>query len=73
LLHIPNAPGTIDADYRGEVRVALLNLGSEPFQVTRGLRIAQLVVLPVPRVEWLEQAKLPDTTRGSGGFGHTGA
>jgi dUTP pyrophosphatase len=69
---IPNSPGTIDADYRGEVKVALLNLGKEPFTVTRGMRIAQLLVMPVPRVEWVEKKELSDTARGAGGFGHTG-
>jgi dUTP pyrophosphatase len=69
---IPNSPGTIDADYRGEVKVALLNLGREPFTVTRGMRIAQLLVVPVPRVEWSQQQQLDETERGAGGFGHTG-
>ena len=72
-LVLPNAPGTIDADYRGEVRVALLNLGDTPFTVTRGLRVAQLVVAPVPRVVWAEGDTLPPTGRGGGGFGSTGA
>jgi dUTP pyrophosphatase len=67
-----NAPGTIDPDYRGEVKVLLINHGSEPFIVERGMRIAQLLVLPVPRVEWREVAELPPTPRGDGGFGHTG-
>jgi dUTP pyrophosphatase len=67
-----NAPGTIDADYRGEVMVALINLGQEPFVVERGMRIAQLLVVPVPRVIWSEVQELPGTTRGAGGFGHTG-
>ena len=70
---VVNAPGTIDADYRGEVMVALVNLGAEPFVVARGMRIAQLVVAPVPRVEWSEVDELPPTARGAGGFGHTGA
>ena len=70
---VPNAPGTIDADYRGEVMVALINLGKEPFTVTPGLRIAQLLIKPVPRVTWDERETLPDTARGEGGFGHTGA
>lgn len=69
---IPNSPGTIDADYRGEVKVALLNLGPEAFVVSRGMRIAQLLVMPVPRVEWVEKEELPQTQRGAGGFGHTG-
>jgi dUTP pyrophosphatase len=69
---IVNAPGTIDPDYRGEVKVLLINLGKEPFVVTRGMRVAQMLVLPVPRVEWEEVAELPPTVRGAGGFGHTG-
>ncbi len=67
-----NAPGTIDADYRGEVQVALINLGAEPFTVERGERIAQMVVAPVVRVQWREVAALPDSERGAGGFGSTG-
>jgi dUTP pyrophosphatase len=67
-----NAPGTIDADYRGEVGVILINLGPETFAVRRGDRIAQLVVAPVTRVEPVEAASLDDTGRGAGGFGHTG-
>jgi dUTP pyrophosphatase len=67
-----NAPGTIDADYRGEIGVILINHGSEPFEVTRGLRIAQLVVAPVSRAMLLESDALGDTVRGSGGFGSTG-
>ena len=67
-----NTPGTIDADYRGEVMVPLINLGREPFQVTRGMRIAQLVIAPVPRVEIVETRELDETERGGGGFGHTG-
>ncbi len=69
---MPNAPGTIDADYRGEVKVPLINHGREPFTVTRGMRIAQMLVLPVPRVTWQETETLPETARGDGGFGHTG-
>jgi dUTP pyrophosphatase len=69
---VANAPGTIDSDYRGEVQVLLINHGPEPFRVTRGLRIAQMVVVPVPRVVWREVAELPPTGRGAGGFGHTG-
>ena len=69
---IPNAPGTIDADYRGELRVILLNLGDAPFQVRHGDRIAQLVVCPVALLETEEVQVLPDTVRGSGGFGSTG-
>ena len=67
-----NSPGTIDADYRGEIMVLLINLGQEPFTVNRGDRIAQLVVAPVARVTWDEVESLEETERGSGGFGHTG-
>lgn len=68
-----NSPGTIDADYRGEVGVILANLGSEPFRVRRGDRIAQLVVAPVRRAQLAETAALPATGRGEGGFGSTGS
>jgi dUTP pyrophosphatase len=68
-----NSPGTIDSDYRGEVKVILANLGSEPFTVTRGMRVAQLVIAPVTRVEITEITGLSGTARGSGGFGSTGA
>jgi dUTP pyrophosphatase len=67
-----NAPGTIDSDYRGEVHVPLINHGKQPFVVERGMRIAQMLILPVPQVEIIEAAQLDDTARGSGGFGHTG-
>ncbi|MGB6854695.1 MAG: dUTP diphosphatase, partial [Thermoanaerobaculia bacterium] len=67
-----NSPGTIDSDYRGEVRVLLVNLGSEPFVVRRGDRIAQLVVAPVAAVEVREAGSLSPTDRGDGGFGSTG-
>ena len=67
-----NTPGTIDADYRGEVRVPLINLGREPFTLERGTRIAQMVVMPVPPVEFVEVDELDATERGPGGFGHTG-
>jgi dUTP pyrophosphatase len=67
-----NTPGTIDADYRGEILVILVNLGSEPFVVTRGMRIAQLVVAPVARADVTEVPTLEDTARGAGGFGSTG-
>lgn len=67
-----NTPGTIDADYRGEIRVPLINLGREAFTVTRGLRIAQMVVMPVPPVQFVEVEELDKTARGVGGFGHTG-
>lgn len=67
-----NSPGTIDADYRGEIGVILINLGSEPFVIRRGERIAQLVVAPVARVAWQESGELSESTRGAGGFGSTG-
>ncbi|MEX0885311.1 MAG: dUTP diphosphatase [Phycisphaeraceae bacterium] len=70
---IPNAPGTIDADYRGEVTVGLINWGRGPFVIERGMRIAQLVVAPVSRAAWREVAELEPTERGEGGFGHTGS
>ncbi|HEX6211525.1 MAG TPA: dUTP diphosphatase [Methylomirabilota bacterium] len=71
-LTVVNAPGTIDSDYRGEVKVALINLGSREFTVERGMRIAQLVVAPVSRVTWDVVDQLEETARGAGGFGHTG-
>ena len=71
-ISIPNAPGTIDADYRGQIQVALINHGRDPFAVTRAMRIAQMVIAPVSRAVWREVAELPDTHRGEGGFGHTG-
>jgi len=67
-----NAPGTIDSDYRGEVHVPLINLGRQPFTVERGMRIAQMLVLPVPPAEIVEVDDLDDTKRGGRGFGHTG-
>ena len=67
-----NAPGTIDSDYRGEVKVILANLGSEPFEIRRGERIAQLVPAPVLKAEFREVANLDETARGAGGFGSTG-
>jgi dUTP pyrophosphatase len=69
---VPNSPGTIDEDYRGELQVILLNAGTEPFTVERGMRIAQAVLAPVTRAVWREVAALPDSTRGTGGFGSTG-
>ena len=69
---LPNAPGTIDSDYRGEVQVIVCNLGDEPFVVKRGDRIAQLVIAPVVQTEWQEVRALDETDRGDGGFGHTG-
>jgi dUTP pyrophosphatase len=70
---VVNAPGTIDADYRGEIAVILVNLGGEPFTVQRGDRIAQLVIAPVPACELQEVTELDDTSRGIGGFGSTGS
>ena len=67
-----NSPGTIDADYRGEIRIILVNLGSAPVTIARGERIAQLVIAPVSRAEWHVVVELPPTARGSGGFGSTG-
>jgi len=67
-----NAPGTVDADYRGEIQVILVNLGGEPFTVDRGMRIAQLVIAVTMRVKLCEAASLDETTRGVGGFGSTG-
>ncbi len=67
-----NTPGTIDSDYRGEVKVPMINHGAEPFTVKRGMRIAQMIVMPVPPVELVEVDELPETARGEGGFGHTG-
>jgi dUTP pyrophosphatase len=69
---LPNAPGTIDSDYRGELRVILWNTGSEPFVLRRGDRVAQLVVAPVARAVLVPVAALAETPRGAGGFGHTG-
>lgn len=71
-LLLPNAPGTVDSDYRGELQVLLWNAGSEPYAIRRGDRIAQLVVAPVARALWEERAELEPTARGDGGFGHTG-
>lgn len=67
-----NTPGTIDSDYRGEIQVPLINLGRQPFTVERGMRIAQMLILPVPPVSLIEVTDLDDTPRSSGGFGHTG-
>jgi len=69
---LPNAPGTIDADYRGEVCVILCNVGPAPYTIERGSRIAQMVIAPVTRAEVAEVAELDETVRGAGGFGHTG-
>ena len=67
-----NTPGTVDADYRGEVKVILANLGNEDFTIERGMRIAQMVIAPVVQAVWQEADSLPETTRGEGGFGSTG-
>jgi len=67
-----NSPGTIDSDYRGEVRIILSNFGKDPFVIRRGERIAQMVIAPFVRAEWEERESLEDTQRGAGGFGHTG-
>ena len=69
---VPNTPGTIDSDYRGELKVILINHGAAPFAIKRGDRIAQLVLAPVTLVEWAEVAELDETSRGAGGFGSTG-
>lgn len=68
-----NSPGTIDADYRGEIQVLLINQSTEPYAVRRGDRIAQLIVAPVSRAVWVTAEDLEGTKRGSGGFGHTGS
>ncbi len=68
-----NTPGTVDADYRGEVKVILINLGSEDFVIARGERIAQAVVAPVTHVTYTEVTEVSETDRGAGGFGHTGS
>ena len=70
---LPNSPGTIDEDYRGELGVIVMNAGDAPFTVERGMRIAQAVIAPVVRAAWREVAELPDTMRGTGGFGSTGS
>ena len=72
-LTLLNAPGTVDADYRGEIGVVLINLGGEPVRIRRGERIAQLVVQRLPEVRLVEVEDLPASSRGAGGFGHTGA
>lgn len=71
-LTVLNAPGTIDADYRGEINVILINFGDAAFSVTRGMRIAQLVIAPTLQAAWVEADRLDDTRRGSGGLGSTG-
>ena len=67
-----NSPGTVDADYRGEISVILANMGAAPFTVSRGMRIAQIVIAPVTQVSWDEVTELPDSERGAGGYGSTG-
>ena len=67
-----NTPGTIDCDYRGELKCTLINLSSETFTIERGMRIAQMIVAPVTRIAWEERAELDNTARGKGGFGSTG-
>ncbi len=67
-----NTPGTVDADYRGEVKVILVNLGNEPFTVTRGMRIVQMVIAPIVQATMEQVDELPETARGAGGFGSTG-
>lgn len=69
---LPNSPGTIDSDYRGEIKVIIQNLGSEPFEIQKGDRIAQMVIAPVLQVQFEEVDQLSETSRGEGGFGSTG-
>ena len=69
---IVNSPGTIDADYRGEIKVLLINLSNEPFEINTGDRIAQMIVARHEKVSWQEVEVLNETTRGAGGYGHTG-
>ena len=71
-ISVPNTPGTIDSDYRGELKVILINHSAEAFEIRRGDRIAQLVLAPVVRAGWVEVAELDETARGEGGFGSTG-
>ena len=71
-ISVPNTPGTIDSDYRGELKVILINHGAESFAIARGDRIAQLVLAPVTQAQWEESAELDETERGAGGFGSTG-
>ena len=66
-----NSPGTIDADYRGEIALIVINLGEEPFIVKRGMRLAQMIIQKIYRLDWVETTELTNTSRGSGGFGHT--
>lgn len=69
---VPNTPGTIDSDYRGELKVIMINLGAETFSIRRGDRVAQLIIAPVTRGSWVEVSELDETARGDGGFGSTG-
>ena len=69
---MPNTPGTIDADYRGELKVLLINLGPEPIEIERGMRIAQMLITPAPQAEIQLVNDLDETVRGTGGFGSTG-
>ena len=69
---VVNSPGTIDADYRGEIKVLLINLSNEPFEIRDGERIAQLIIARYEQIEWQEVSELDETARGQGGFGHTG-
>ncbi len=69
---VPNTPGTIDSDYRGELKIILINHGSEPFAIERGDRVAQLVLAPVTHARWIMVEELDETVRGAGGFGSTG-
>lgn len=71
-ISVPNSPGTVDSDYRGEVKIILINHGAEGFDIRRGDRVAQLVVAPVTRASWVAVEELDDTARGEGGFGSTG-
>lgn len=71
-ISVPNAPGTIDSDYRGELKIILINHGAQDFEIRRGDRVAQLVLAPVTRAEWLPVDELETTARGEGGFGSTG-
>jgi dUTP pyrophosphatase len=71
-ISVLNAPGTIDSDYRGELKILLINHGKEPFTVEPGMRVAQLVLAPVVKAIFIRMAELSQTSRGSGGFGHTG-
>jgi dUTP pyrophosphatase len=70
---LANSPATIDSDYRGELRIALINLGGAPFTVEPGMRIAQMVFASVTRIDWTEVGEMTETQRGAGGFGHTGS